>query len=116
MKTIRVLVLFVMGASAFSGFAQDGASSLGVGAGAPARGAVVLNRTKTASAKPEIVPADKYPFAAIQRVLEQGPGTGIESAVASVGLGAKVPPGWEPSRDVALSETAREAVALSAKL
>jgi len=35
MKTIRVLVLFVMGANAFSGFAQDGASSLGVGAGAP---------------------------------------------------------------------------------
>jgi len=28
----------------------------------------------------------------------------------------KVPPGWEPSKDVALSETAREAVALSAKL
>jgi len=42
MKTIRVLVLFVMGVSAFSGFAQEGASSLGVGAGAPAGSAVVL--------------------------------------------------------------------------
>ena len=30
MKTIRVLVLFVMGASAFCGFAQDGASSVRV--------------------------------------------------------------------------------------
>ena len=28
MKTIRVLMLFVMGASAFCGFAQDGAPSL----------------------------------------------------------------------------------------
>ena len=114
MKRVRVLVLVAMGVSAFSGFAQDGASSLG--AGAPAGGAVVLNRTKAAPAKPEIVPADKYPFAAIQKTLEQGPGAGIESAAASVGLGVKVPPGWEPSRDVALSETAREAVALSAKL
>ena len=116
MKTVRVLVLVAMGVSAFCGFAQEGASSLGGGAGAAAGGAVVLNRTKAAPAKPEIVPADKYPFAAIQKTLEQGPGAGIESAAASVGLGVKVPPGWEPSRDVALSETAREAVALSAKL
>lgn len=112
MKTVRVLVLVAMGVSAFCGFAQDGAP----GAIAMAGGAVVLNRTKAASAKQEIIPADKYPFAAIQKALEKGPGADIESAAASVGLGARVPPGWEPSRDVTLSETAREAVALSAKL
>jgi type IV secretion system protein VirB9 len=119
MKTIRLLVLIAMCVSAFCGFAQEGASSLGVGA--PAGGAIVLNRTRPAPAKPDIVPADKYPFAALQKALEQGPGTEISSeigsaAAASVGLGVKVPPGWEPSQDVALSETAREAVALSAKL
>ena len=112
MKTVRVIVLVAMGVSAFCGFAQE----IAPGAGASAGGAVVLNRTKAALAKPEIVPADKYPFVAIQKALEQGPGADIQSAVASVGLGAKVPPGWEPSKDVALSETAREAVALSAKL
>jgi hypothetical protein len=54
-------VLVAMGVSAFSGFAQEGAPGC---AGAPAGGsAVVLNRTKAAPAKPEIVPADKYPFA-----------------------------------------------------
>ena len=119
MKTIRVLMLFAMGASAFCGFAQEGASSVGVGAGASAGSAVVLNR-KDAQTKREVVPTDKYPFAALQKALEQGPGTEISSeigsAAASVGLGVKVPPGWEPSKDVALSETAREAVALSAKL
>src|ERR1035437_3294421 len=102
MKTIRVLVLFVMGVSAFSGFAQEGASSLGVGAGAPAGSAVVLNR-KAAPTKQEVVPTDKYPFAALQKALEQGPGAEIGSAAASVGLGVKVPPGWEPSKDIALS-------------
>ena len=115
MKTIRVLVLFVMGASAFCGFAQDGAPSTG----APAGSAVVLNR-KAPPTKQEVVPTEKYPFAALQKALEQSPGTEISSeigtAAASVGLGVKVPPGWEPSKDVALSETAREAVALSAKL
>jgi hypothetical protein len=115
MKTIRVLVLFVMGASAFCGFAQDGAPSTG----APAGSAVVLNR-KAPPTKQEVVPTEKYPFAALQKALEQGPGTEISSEIgsvtASVGLGVKVPPGWEPSKDVALSETAREAVALSAKL
>jgi len=119
MKTIRVLVLFVMGVSAFSGFAQEGASSLGVGAGAPAGSAVVLNR-RAAPTKQEVVPTDKYPFAVLQKALEQGHGADISSeigsAAANVGLGVKVPPGWEPSKDVALSETAREAVALSAKL
>jgi len=112
MRTVRVIVLVATCVSAFSGFAQEVAPS----AGAPAGGAVVLNRMKAAPAKSEIVPADKYPFTAIQKALEQGPAAGIESAAASVGLGVKVPPGWEPSRDVALSETAREAVALSAKL
>jgi hypothetical protein len=70
MKTIRVLVLFVMGANAFSGFAQDGASSFGVGAGAPAGNAVVLDR-KAAPTKQEVVPTDKYPFAALQKALEK---------------------------------------------
>ena len=112
MRTIRVLVLVAMGVSAFCGFAQDGTS----GTSAPAGGPVMLNRTKATQAKQEIVPVDKYPFVAIQKALEKGPGADIESAAASVGLGAKVPPGWEPSRDVVLSETAREAVALSAKL
>jgi type IV secretion system protein VirB9 len=112
MKTVRVLVLVAMGSSAFCGFAQEVAPS----AGAPAGGVVMLNRTKSASAKPEIVPPDKYPFVAIQKALEQGPGADIESAAIGAGLGVKVPPGWEPSGDVALSETAREAIALSAKL
>ena len=112
MKTVRVLVLVVMGVSAFCGFAQEVAPS----AGAPGGGVVMLNRTKAAPAKPEIVPADKYPFIALQKALERSPGAGIEPEAASVGLGGKVPPGWEPSGDVALSETAREAVALSAKL
>src|ERR1035438_8593153 len=80
MKTIRVLVLFVMGVSAFSGFAQEGASSLG--AGAPAGNAVVLNR-KAAPTKREVVPTDKYPFAALQKSLEQGPGTEISSEIGS---------------------------------
>jgi type IV secretion system protein VirB9 len=112
MKTVRVLVLIAMGVSAFCGFAQEVAPS----AGAPGGGVVMLNRTKAAPAKPEIVPTDKYPFTAIQKALEQGPGAGIEPAAASAGLGVRVPPGWEPSGDVPLSETAREAVALSAKL
>jgi len=107
MKTVRVLVLIAMGVSAFCGFAQEVAPS----AGAPAGGAVMLNRTKGAPAKREIVPTDKYPFEALQKALEQGPGAGIEPAAASAGLGVRVPPGWVP-----LSETAREAVALSAKL
>ena len=72
MKTVRVFVLVAMGVSAFCGFAQEVAP----GAGAPAGGAVVLNRMKAAPAKPEIVPADKYPFTAIQKALEQGPGRG----------------------------------------
>jgi len=63
MKTIRVLMLFVMGASAFCGFAQDGAPK----AGAPASGAVMLNR-KSAPTKQEVVPTDKYPFAALQKL------------------------------------------------
>jgi type IV secretion system protein VirB9 len=112
MKTIRALVLVAMGVSAFCGFAQGGAP----GASAPASGAVVLNRTAAAPAKQEIVPADKYPFAALQKALEKGPGAEIGAAAASVGLGVKVPPGWEPTKDVALTETAREAIALSAKL
>jgi type IV secretion system protein VirB9 len=113
MKTIRALVLVVVvGASAFSGFAQEGAP----GASAPGGSAVVLNRTKAAPAAREIVPTDKYPFAALQKALEKGPGAEIGAAAASVGLGAKAPPGWEPTKDVALTETAREAVALSAKL
>ena len=65
-------------------------------AGAPAGSAVVLNR-KAAPTKQEVVPTDKYPFAALQKALEQGPGTEISSeigsAAASVGLGVKVPPG-----------------------
>jgi type IV secretion system protein VirB9 len=121
MKAIRVMVMVVMGVSAFSGFAQVGASSSGVGAGSPVGSAVVLNRTKPATVSQEIVPVAKYPFADLQKALEKGPGTEIRSEIgaaaeASVGLGVKVPPGWESSKDVALSETAREAVALSAKL
>jgi len=100
MKTIRVLVLVALGASAFCGFAQDGAPR----AGAPAGSAVVLNR-KAAPTKQEVVPTDKYPFAALQKSLEQSPGAEIGTAAASVGLGVKVPLGWEPSKDVALSET-----------
>ena len=76
MRTVRVLVLVAVGVSAFCGFAQEAAP----GTGAPAGGAVMLNRTKAAPAKPEIVPADKYPFEAIQKALEQGPGADIESA------------------------------------
>jgi hypothetical protein len=68
MKTIRVLVLVALGASAFCGFAQDGAPR----AGAPAGSAVVLNR-KAAPTKQEVVPTDKYPFAALQKALEQSP-------------------------------------------
>jgi hypothetical protein len=75
MKTIRVLVLVAMGVSAFCGFAQDGASSLG-GCAAPAGSAVVLNRKGRAD-ETEIVPTDKYPFAALQKALEQGPGAEI---------------------------------------
>jgi type IV secretion system protein VirB9 len=113
MKTIRVLVLVVvMGASASCGFAQEGAPA----ASTPGGSALVLNRTKAAPAAREIVPTDKYPFAALQKALEKGPGAEIGAAAASVGLGVKAPPGWEPTKDVALTETAREAVALSAKL
>ena len=78
MKTIRALVLVVMGASAFSGFAQEGAPA----AGAPSGGAVVLNRTKPATVSREIVPADKYPFAALQKALEKGPGTRLVRRLA----------------------------------
>jgi type IV secretion system protein TrbG len=112
MKTIRALMLVVLGASAFSGFAQEGAPAASASSGS----AVVLNRTKAAPATQEIVPTDKYPFAALQKALEKGPGAEIGAAAASVGLGVKAPPGWEPTKDVALTETAREAVALSAKL
>lgn len=116
MKTIRVLVMVVMGASAFCGFAQEGAPA----ASTPSGNAVLLNRTKAAPATHEMIPADKYPFAALQNALQRGPRTGIGSetgsAAASAGLGVKAPPDWEPSKDVALTETAREAVALSAKL
>ena len=80
MKAIRVLVLVLMGVSAFSGFAQEVAPS----AGAPAAGAVVLNRTKLAPEKQEIVSADKYPFAALQKALEKGPGAEIGAAAASI--------------------------------
>ena len=61
MKTIRVLVLFVMGVSAFSGFAQEGALSLG--AGVPAGNAVVLNR-KAAPTKREV----RAPFAGSRKM------------------------------------------------
>jgi len=112
MKTIRVLVLFVMGASAFCGFAQDGAPSTG----APAGSAVVLNR-KAPPTKQEVVPTEKYPFAALQKALEQGPGTEISSEIgsvtASVGLGVKVPPGWSRRKMSRCRDCARGRCAFS---
>jgi len=79
MKTIRVLV-FCDGCERLLWVRTRRRVEFGCGCGAPVRS--VLNR-KAAPTKQEVVPTDKYPFAALQKSLEQGPGTEISSEIGS---------------------------------
>jgi len=127
MKTANVGIVIAMAMSAFVGYGQTGRSSARAAAGSP----VLLMRNGADSekpsaaggaagqavTKPEIIPPDKYPFAAIQKQLQNMPAPRVLSSVSqNLGLDDSAPDSWKPQTDVVLTGSARVAVGMSEKL
>jgi type IV secretion system protein TrbG len=120
MKRMNAVVVAVaMAMSAFVGFGQTADSQ-----GRQEISPVVLSRNvgKPGAAghgttKPEIIPENKYPFAAIQKQLENSPSPGLLSSVGeSLGFDDGAPAGWEPQKDVPLAGSAKVAVGMSERM
>ncbi len=126
MKTVNAVVAIAMAMSAFVGFGQTGTPNdgtqrgnavmlkRGVQGGEAGTGIVPAGR---GTSKPEIIPEDKYPFAAIERQMQTLPAPGTLGVVEqTLGLDGAAPAGWQPQKELALSASTKAAVVLAEKM